>query len=122
MKLRPQIGRHSPEGVDAVLMLAARLTLSQDRRGAVEGLAAVEELAVHRGGGADAQGVALPAPYGLATVKRGTLGVVQLGRAEEVGGQPRMPRTTGNSGAGAPGSTTVCSGRRSATAVRRRRG
>ncbi|MET7620551.1 hypothetical protein [Streptomyces sp. NPDC005408] len=36
------------------------------------------------GGGTDAQGVALAAPYGLALVERGALGGLQVGRAEEV--------------------------------------
>ncbi|MEU1788027.1 hypothetical protein ABZ553_19475 [Streptomyces sparsogenes] len=38
-----------------------------------------------RGLGADAQGVALAAPYGDALVERGALGGVRLGGAEEVG-------------------------------------
>ncbi|MFD4947096.1 hypothetical protein ACFVYE_38605 [Streptomyces sp. NPDC058239] len=52
---------------------------------AVEGLAAGEECAVHGGGGVDAQGVALAAPYGHPVVERGPLGGLQVGRAEEVG-------------------------------------
>lgn len=35
--------------------------------------------------GGDAQGVALAAPYGYALIERGALGVVEVGRAEEVG-------------------------------------
>ncbi len=42
------------------------------------------QLAVDGWGGADAQGVALTAPYGHALVERSPLGVVQLGGAEEV--------------------------------------
>jgi hypothetical protein len=53
--------------------------------GAVEGLAAGEEPAVDCRGGADAQGVALAAPYGYAVVERGRLGVAHRGGAEEVG-------------------------------------
>ncbi len=40
---------------------------------------------MHRGDGADTQGVALAAPYSHAVVERGPLGGLQLGRAEEVG-------------------------------------
>jgi hypothetical protein len=77
---------HSPqavsdEGVDAVLVLATGLALCRDRRGAlgaVEGAAAGEELAVDRGRGADAQGVALAASYGHALVERGPLGGLQF--------------------------------------------
>ncbi|WP_405846195.1 hypothetical protein OG211_00340 [Streptomyces niveus] len=36
-------------------------------------------------GGADAQGVALAAPYGDPLVERGPLGGFQVGRVEEVG-------------------------------------
>ncbi len=70
--------------VDAVLVLAAGLALGRERRGAVEALAAVEELAVDRGRGGDAQGVALAASYGHALVERGALGGLQVGGAEEV--------------------------------------
>jgi hypothetical protein len=58
-----------------VLVLAAGLALGRDRRGAVEGLAAVKELAVDRGHGGDAQGAALTASYGHAVVERGALNV-----------------------------------------------
>ncbi|MGP3749852.1 hypothetical protein [Streptomyces sp. IBSNAI001] len=60
----------------------AGLALGRDRGEAlttVERLAAGEELAVHGGGGGDAQGVALAPPYGHALVERGPLDVVQLG-------------------------------------------
>ncbi|MFF7799174.1 hypothetical protein [Streptomyces olivaceus] len=52
---------------------------------AVERLAAVEESAVQGGGGGDAQGVALAAPYGRPLIERSPLDIVQLGGAEEVG-------------------------------------
>ncbi|MFE3018267.1 hypothetical protein [Streptomyces sp. NPDC059256] len=51
---------------------------------AIERLAAGEELAVHGRDGADAQGVALAAPYGRPLVERGALGGLQLGGAEVV--------------------------------------
>ena len=44
-----------------------------------------QKLAVNCGCGADAQGVALAAPYGHALVEGGPLDVVQFGGAEEVG-------------------------------------
>ncbi|MFH9968772.1 hypothetical protein ACH4PR_47095 [Streptomyces mirabilis] len=73
------------ESVDAPLVLAVGLALCRDRPGVVEGLAVGEELAVHRGCGADVQGVALAAPYGHAVVEGGPLGGVQFGRVKEVG-------------------------------------
>ncbi|MEV0580847.1 hypothetical protein [Streptomyces sp. NPDC050392] len=48
-------------------------------------MAAVEELAVDRGRGGDAKGVALAASYGHALVERDALGGLQLGGSEEVG-------------------------------------
>ncbi|MDH6630433.1 hypothetical protein M2271_008293 [Streptomyces sp. LBL] len=53
--------------------------------GAVERLAAGEELVVHREDGGHAQGVALAAPYGRPLVERGALDGLQLGGAEKVG-------------------------------------
>lgn len=60
-----------------------------DSLAAVERLAASEELAVHSGDGADAQGVALAAPYGHPLVERGPLDGLQLGGAEVVGDRAR---------------------------------
>ncbi|MFF4095857.1 hypothetical protein ACFYYY_18825 [Streptomyces sp. NPDC001834] len=48
-------------------------------------LAAGEESALHGGDGADAECVALAAPYGHALVERCPLGGLQFGRAQEVG-------------------------------------
>lgn len=42
------------------------------------------------GRGGDAQHAALAAPYGHAVVERAPLGVVQLGGAQSVGGQPAL--------------------------------
>ncbi|MGK4904506.1 hypothetical protein [Streptomyces albus] len=53
-----------------------------DALATVERPAAIEELAVHRGDGADAQGVALAAPDGYALVERGTFGGLQFGGAD----------------------------------------
>lgn len=108
------------QGADPVLVLTAGLALGRDRRnalGAVERLAAIEELAVHGGDGADAQGVALAAPYGHPLVERGPLGGVQFGSAEEVrdlAGHVEGDRQLW----GGTSSMAVWSGRRPATAVR----
>ncbi|WP_189307499.1 hypothetical protein [Streptomyces cinerochromogenes] len=56
-----------------------------DAQGAVERLAAGEELAVHGRNGGDAQGVALAAPYGRPLVERDPLGGLEFGGGEEVG-------------------------------------
>lgn len=60
--------------------------------GAVEGLAAGEGSAVDRGRGADAQGVALAAPYGHVAVEYGPFGIVWLGGAGESAALPGMAR------------------------------
>ncbi|MER5297086.1 hypothetical protein ABT382_34450 [Streptomyces pharetrae] len=78
----PGVGR---ERVDALLVLAAGFALSRDDRdalGAIEGQASSEDLAVDRGRGADAKGVALAAPHGNAMVERGPLGGLQVGRED----------------------------------------
>ncbi|MFJ8097470.1 hypothetical protein [Streptomyces griseofuscus] len=51
---------------------------------------------MHGGNGANAQGVALAAPYGRPLVERGPLGGLQLGGAEVVGDLPGMSRVTGS--------------------------
>ncbi|MFE9687721.1 hypothetical protein [Streptomyces sp. NPDC006285] len=81
-------------------------------------MADVEESAVDRGHGGNAQGVALTAPYADAPVERGPLDSSNSAARRKPATLPGTSRTTGSSGAGAPGSAAVCSGRRSATAVR----
>ncbi|KOU24227.1 hypothetical protein ADK52_14040 [Streptomyces sp. WM6372] len=57
-----------------------------------------------RGNGADAQGIALTAPYGNALVERDALGGLQLGGAEEAGDLARHVEGDGRlRGRGVPG-------------------
>lgn len=70
----------------------------------------VEELAVDRGGGTDAQDVALAAPHGHVPVERGAFDGLQVARAEAVRSLARNAEKDRQPGAGTPWATTASCG------------